>query len=96
MNARVKVEEVEKSEKKILNCRCFSCNSQEMVNYWYDGGCEISMALHVLSPRCEWRPAERSLAVGNKMENFDGENTDELLKIHQICQYFPCQFYSIR
>ena len=25
------------------------------------------------------------------MENFHRENIDELLEIHQICQYFPCQ-----
>ena len=31
------------------------------------------------------------------MENFDGENIDELLEIRQICQYFPpSKFYTIR
>ena len=30
------------------------------------------------------------------MENFDRENTDELLKIHQICQYFPHQNFVMQ
>ena len=25
------------------------------------------------------------------MENFDGKNIEEMLEIHQICQYFPFQ-----
>ena len=29
--------------------------------------------------------------VANQMENFDRENIDELLEIHQIRQYFPRQ-----
>ena len=28
------------------------------------------------------------------MENFDRENIDELLEIHQICQYFPRQIFA--
>ena len=28
------------------------------------------------------------------MENFDRENIDKLLEIHQICQYFPRQNFS--
>ena len=31
------------------------------------------------------------------MENFDGENIDELLEIHQIRQYFPpSKFCAVR
>ena len=29
------------------------------------------------------------------MENFDRDNIDELLKIHQICQHFPCQNFAL-
>ena len=29
------------------------------------------------------------------MENFDRENIDELLEIHQIRQYFPCQNFAL-
>ena len=29
------------------------------------------------------------------MENFDRENIDELLKIRQICQYFPHQNFAL-
>jgi len=28
------------------------------------------------------------------VENFDGENVDELIKICQIHQYFPCQNFA--
>jgi len=34
-----------------------------------------------------WQANGRRLSV----ENFDRENVDELIKIHQIHQYFPCQ-----
>jgi len=31
------------------------------------------------------------------VENFDGENVDRLIKIHQFCQYFPLsKFCAIR
>jgi len=50
----------------------------------------IDNALH---EKVFWHANGRRLSV----ENFDGENVDELIKICQICQYFPLsKFCAIR
>jgi len=48
---------------------------------------------NALHEKVVWLANGRRLSV----ENFDGENVDELIKIHQICQYFPpSKFCAIR
>ena len=42
-----------------------------------------------------WIATCSSAEVANKMENFDGENIDELLEIYQIHQYFPPSKFCI-
>jgi len=42
---------------------------------------------NALREKVVWEAKGRRLSE----ENFDGENLDELIKICQICQYFPCQ-----
>ena len=44
---------------------------------------------NALHEKVVWQANDR-LSV----ENFDGENVDELIKIHQIRQYFPCQNFA--
>jgi len=48
---------------------------------------------NALREKVVWQVNGRRLSV----ENFDGENVDELIKIHQIRQYFPLsKFCTIR
>jgi len=45
---------------------------------------------NALREKVFWHVNDRRLSV----ENFDGENVDELIKIHQIHQYFPHQNFA--
>jgi len=45
---------------------------------------------NTLRKKVVWHANGRRLSVAN----FDGENVDELSKIHQFCQYFPHQNFA--
>ena len=44
---------------------------------------------------CAKKWSDRQMAKDYQRKKFDGENIDELIKIHQICQYFPYQKFAL-